>query len=56
MHVWPQYLTIGLSLFNIGYFVSKKDVADNLAYACALAFQYWILYEGGFFTVLGFAP
>ena len=60
MHLWPQLTYLALLLLGAGMAfakygeakVSKYDWTDFVAQAAVLA----ILYFGGFFTPLGFAP
>lgn len=60
MHVWPQITYLTLVLVGAGYNiakygetkVSKHDWSDFVSTALILI----VLYYGGFFSPLGFAP
>lgn len=57
---WPQYLTIGWLLFSSAYATHKGassgalvNIASTIAAYGVIAFVLW---AGGFFAPLGFAP
>jgi hypothetical protein len=62
MHNWPQIVWLMLvALSSLNAWVrlgepKKPDTYDVSDVLIGPAFACWLLYEGGFFTSLGYAP
>jgi hypothetical protein len=61
MNLWPQYAVIALSAIGFGINVAKFGQPktgdyDFIDLIVGPAFSYTLLYYGGFFAPMGFAP
>lgn len=54
MTVWPQYCVLAVYCTGLGAALAQKT--DILLHIIATALMGFLLYEGGFFVSLGFAP